>query len=176
MVPSKKTPQRAPRTLFDTIATSVALLDPLSTATVAVSMAAAEVQIRLSTTFTDHRYRYLYRSQHRHSRLRRCQRRRQHSPQSDLSADIATRGDGCFEAESSTTPVTVSPANSIRLPIQQAPPTMEGAPPVPPIAPGLQVPRQRSADGIGRSMPSRDGSRVSMGARSGRSRFSESIN
>ena len=73
------------------------------------------------------------------------------------------------------TPVTVSPASSIKLPIQQAPPTMEGAPPVPPIAPGLQVPRQRSADGIGRSMPSRDGSKVSMGARSGRSRFSESL-
>lgn len=72
------------------------------------------------------------------------------------------------------TPVTISPASSsFKLPIQQAPPTMENAPPVPPIAPGLKVPKKRSADAIGRTLASQDGSRVS--GRSVRSRFSESI-
>ncbi len=73
------------------------------------------------------------------------------------------------------TPVTVSPAaSSIRLPIQQQP-AMEDAPPLPPTpvvaGAGLTVPISR--DGIGRSLASQDGSRVSRS--SGRSRFAEQI-
>lgn len=69
------------------------------------------------------------------------------------------------------TPVTVSPAtSSIRLPIQQTP-AMDGAPPMPPMSAGLGMPMAR--DGIGRSLASQDGSRVSRG--SGRSRFAEQI-
>lgn len=74
------------------------------------------------------------------------------------------------------TPVTVSPAaSSIRLPIQQQP-AMDDAPPIP-LTPqmgagaGLAVPMTR--DGIGRSLASQDGSRVSRS--SGRSRFAEQI-
>lgn len=69
------------------------------------------------------------------------------------------------------TPVTVSPSpSSIRLPIQQTP-TMSDAPPVPPLVPGLQVP-----DGVGRSLPHQDGSRVSARSRgSARSRFAENV-
>ena len=75
------------------------------------------------------------------------------------------------------TPVTVSPAtSSIRLPIQQQP-AMDDAPPLPQPRPGvgggtgLAVPMSR--DGIGRSLASQDGSRVSRS--SGRSRFAEQI-
>ena len=71
------------------------------------------------------------------------------------------------------TPVTVSPASSIQLPIQQQP-AMDDAPPLPPtpqMGAGLAVPMSR--DGIGRSLASQDGSRVSRS--SGRSRFAEQI-
>lgn len=69
------------------------------------------------------------------------------------------------------TPVTVSPApSSIRLPIQQTP-TLGDAPPVPTIAPGLQVP-----DEVGRTLAHQDGSRVSARSRgSARSRFAENV-
>ena len=69
------------------------------------------------------------------------------------------------------TPVTISPSpSSIRLPIQHTP-TMSDAPPMPPFAPGLQVP-----DGVGRSLPHQDGSRVSARSRgSARSRFAENV-
>lgn len=69
------------------------------------------------------------------------------------------------------TPVTISPSpSSIRLPIQQTP-TMGDAPPMPPIAPGLQVP-----DGVGRTLSQHDGSRVSARSRgSARSRFAENV-
>jgi hypothetical protein len=66
------------------------------------------------------------------------------------------------------TPVTVSPSpSSIRLPIQQSP-SLGDAPPMPTFNPRLQVP-----DGVGRTLSSQDGSRIS--ARSGRSRFAENV-
>jgi hypothetical protein len=66
------------------------------------------------------------------------------------------------------TPVTVSPSpSSIRLPIQQSP-SLGDAPPMPTFNPRLQVP-----DGVGRTLASQDGSRIS--ARSGRSRFAENV-
>jgi hypothetical protein len=70
------------------------------------------------------------------------------------------------------TPVTVSPAtSSIRLPIQQTPAMMDDVPPMPPVSTGLAI--SMSRDGIGRSLASQDGSRVSRG--SGRSRFAENM-
>jgi hypothetical protein len=56
------------------------------------------------------------------------------------------------------------------LPIQQTPAIMDDAPPLPPT-PGMLFPTPR--DGIGRSLASQDGSRVSRS--SGRSRFAENI-
>lgn len=78
---------------------------------------------------------------------------------------------GALRPSPARTPVTVSPApSSIRLPIQQTP-TMGDAPPVPAIAPGLQVP-----DGVGRTLSQQDGSRVSARSRgSTRSRFAENV-
>ena len=70
------------------------------------------------------------------------------------------------------TPVTVSPApSSIRLPIQQTPDMAADAPPVPPLIRGLQPP-----DGVGRTLVSQDGSRVSARSRaSTKSRFAENV-
>ena len=69
------------------------------------------------------------------------------------------------------TPVTVSPASSIRLPIQQNPTVDDDAPPVP----QLVVPPAN--DGIGRTLLREDGSRISTRSRSTGhgSRFAENI-
>lgn len=80
----------------------------------------------------------------------------------------APEGMAALRPSPARTPVTISPApSSIRLPIQQTP-DMPDAPPMPPLARGLQVP-----DGVGRTLASQDGSRVS--ARSARSRFAENV-
>jgi len=65
------------------------------------------------------------------------------------------------------TPVTLSPAaSSIRLPIQQPPTLDENAPPLP-------IPPVR--DGVGRSLASQDGSRVSRSSGRSGTRFVENI-
>jgi hypothetical protein len=71
------------------------------------------------------------------------------------------------------TPVTLSPAaSSIRLPIQP-PPTMDDD--APPLPTGLLVPGQIQRDGVGRSLASQDGSRVSRSSGRSGARFIENM-
>lgn len=96
----------------------------------------------------------------------------QNSSQMSLTTPSRPEGYAVMRPSPARTPVTLSPAaSSIRLPIQQAPPTMdEDAPPLPIFAPGLT---QR--DGIGRSLASQDGSRVSKSSGRSAGRFMENM-
>lgn len=88
---------------------------------------------------------------------------------SQVSLGRPSRPDGfaVMRPSPARTPVTLSPAaSSIRLPIQQAPTLDENAPPLP--VQGLR-------DGVGRSLPSLDGSRVSRSSGRSNGRFVENM-
>lgn len=93
------------------------------------------------------------------------------APSRDSSMAGRPEGTAALRPSPARTPVTISPApSSIRLPIQQTPDMLD-APPMPPLIPGLQVP-----DGVGRTLASQDGSRISARSRgSARSRFAENV-
>ena len=79
--------------------------------------------------------------------------------------DSAPEGYAVMRPSPARTPMTSSPSNSsLRLPIQQGPLMEPGAPPTPALPSHLIG---RRPDGVGRSLPSQDGSRGS--------RFTESV-
>ncbi|KAJ9608460.1 hypothetical protein H2200_007448 [Cladophialophora chaetospira] len=85
---------------------------------------------------------------------------------SQISLTTPTRPEGyaVMRPSPARTPVTLSPsASSIRLPIQQPPTLGDDAPPVPRI------------DGVGRSLASQDGSRVSRSSGRSAGRFVENM-
>ncbi|OAP58013.1 hypothetical protein AYL99_07103 [Fonsecaea erecta] len=87
---------------------------------------------------------------------------------SQLSLNTPSRPEGfaIMRPSPARTPVTLSPAaSSIRLPIQQPPTMDEDAPPLPPML----------RDGVGRSLASQDGSRVSRSSGRSAGRFTENM-
>ncbi|KIX01946.1 uncharacterized protein Z518_07885 [Rhinocladiella mackenziei CBS 650.93] len=93
---------------------------------------------------------------------------------SQISLTMPSRPEGyaVMRPSPARTPVTLSPAaSSIRLPIQQPPTMDENAPPLPTA--GLPVPGLR--DGVGRSLASQDGSRVSRSSGLSTGRFMENM-
>ncbi|EXJ94973.1 hypothetical protein A1O1_00091 [Capronia coronata CBS 617.96] len=94
---------------------------------------------------------------------------------SSLSLTTPSRPEGfaVMRPSPARTPVTLSPAaSSIRLPIQQ-PPTM--AEDVPPLPNGGLMPGPMQRDGLGRSLASQDGSRVSRSSGRSGGRFMENM-
>ncbi|OAL26515.1 hypothetical protein AYO20_10084 [Fonsecaea nubica] len=87
---------------------------------------------------------------------------------SQISLNTPSRPEGfaIMRPSPARTPVTLSPAaSSIRLPIQQPPSMDENAPPLPPML----------RDGVGRSLASQDGSRVSRSSGRSAGRFTENM-
>lgn len=94
---------------------------------------------------------------------------------SQVSLNTPSRPEGyaVMRPSPARTPVTLSPAaSSIRLPIQP-PPTMDDD--APPLPTGLLVPGQNQRDGVGRSLASQDGSRVSRSSGRSGARFIENM-
>ncbi|KAK7892659.1 hypothetical protein LTR67_006895 [Exophiala xenobiotica] len=90
-----------------------------------------------------------------------------------LSTPSRPEGYAVMRPSPARTPVTLSPAaSSIRLPIQP-PPTMDDD--APPLPTGLLVPGQIQRDGVGRSLASQDGSRVSRSSGRSGARFIENM-
>lgn len=93
---------------------------------------------------------------------------------SQLSLNSPSRPDGfaVMRPSPARTPVTLSPAaSSIRLPIQQPPTLGDDAPPLPTSVPIYGMQR----DGVGRSLASQDGSRVSKSSGRSAGRFVENM-
>lgn len=93
---------------------------------------------------------------------------------SQMSLGSPSRPDGYafIRPSPARTPVTLSPAaSSIRLPIQQTPLMDERAPPLPM---GLQI-HGVTRDGVGRSLASQDGSRISKSSGRSGGRFVENM-
>lgn len=93
---------------------------------------------------------------------------------SQISLNSPSRPDGIavMRPSPARTPVTLSPApSSIRLPIQQPPTLDENAPPLPMSVPIFGMQR----DGVGRSLASQDGSRVSKSSGRSAGRFVENM-
>jgi hypothetical protein len=87
--------------------------------------------------------------------------------QASLATPSRPEGFAIMRPSPARTPVTLSPAaSSIRLPIQQPPSMDEHAPPLPVSALG---------DGVGRSLASQDGSRVSKSSGRSAGRFMENM-
>ncbi|KIW25052.1 uncharacterized protein PV07_10724 [Cladophialophora immunda] len=88
------------------------------------------------------------------------------SSQISLNTPSRPEGFAIMRPSPARTPVTLSPAaSSIRLPIQQPPSMAEDAPPLPPML----------RDGVGRSLASQDGSRVSRSSGRSAGRFTENM-
>ncbi|EXJ73037.1 uncharacterized protein A1O5_04186 [Cladophialophora psammophila CBS 110553] len=88
------------------------------------------------------------------------------SSQISLTTPSRPEGFAVMRPSPARTPVTLSPAaSSIRLPIQQPPSMDEDAPPLPPML----------RDGVGRSLASQDGSRVSRSSGRSAGRFTENM-
>ncbi|OAL27409.1 hypothetical protein AYO22_03684 [Fonsecaea multimorphosa] len=88
------------------------------------------------------------------------------SSQISLHTPSRPEGYAIMRPSPARTPVTLSPAaSSIRLPIQQPPTMDEEAPPLPPML----------RDGVGRSLASQDGSRVSKSSGRSAGRFTENM-
>jgi hypothetical protein len=97
----------------------------------------------------------------------------QNSSQISLTTPSRPDGYAVMRPSPARTPITLSPAaSSIRLPIQQAPALDENAPPLPT---GLSVPGFVPGDGVGRSLASQDGSRVSRSSGRSAGRFVENM-
>lgn len=97
----------------------------------------------------------------------------QNSSQISLTAPSRPEGIAIMRPSPARTPITLSPAaSSIRLPIQQPLTLDEHAPPLPT---GLSVPGLAQRDGVGRSLASQDGSRVSRSSGRSAGRFVENI-
>ncbi|EXJ63785.1 hypothetical protein A1O7_00120 [Cladophialophora yegresii CBS 114405] len=89
------------------------------------------------------------------------------SSQVSLTTPTRPEGYAVMRPSPARTPVTLSPAaSSIRLPIQQAPTMDERAPP---------MPVSTLRDGVGRSLASQDGSRVSKSSGRSAGRFTENM-
>ncbi|OCT53158.1 hypothetical protein CLCR_09871 [Cladophialophora carrionii] len=89
------------------------------------------------------------------------------SSQASLTTPTRPEGYAVMRPSPARTPVTLSPAtSSIRLPIQQPPSMDEHAPPMPVSA---------LRDGVGRSLASQDGSRVSKSSGRSAGRFTENM-
>jgi hypothetical protein len=97
----------------------------------------------------------------------------QNSSQVSLTTPSRPEGYAVMRPSPARTPVTLSPAaSSIRLPIQQVPALDESAPPLPT---GLMVPTLTQRDGVGRSLASQDGSRISRSSGRSGGRFVENM-